>query len=593
MNEDITAVESERVDDIPLLLAVIQQMGLIEIFNEQLRRHGNWQGLGPGHLIAVWLVYILSTGDHRKSHLQEWAAQRTHTLSAGLGGVELDELDFTDDRLGLLLEQLSDDTLWQQSERTLNQRLLRVYELERSIARLDTTTASSYGRVDENGLLAFGYSKDHRPDLGQVKIATLTLDPLGMPLVTLPVPGDRADDGLYLPLLAEARHTLRATPAGDALAAPRGMLYVGDSKMGALATRADIAFHQEYYLMPLARSQLSAAQLRHYLTQRDPQVALEQLHVLDAQGQPQLLAEGFTLQAPLSLAPAPGADEHHWQERRFMVRSPVFAAQQAARLAQQLAAAEAALARLVQRRRGYAYPSSVAELAQRVAATLATHGCSDYFTVRVQQHTCQRARRAYGAHPARLVEEHTFELHIERQQAALQAVRQLFGWRAYATNAPLARLSLTQAVEVYRDAYLHEHGYSRLKGQPLSLTPLYLQKATQIIGLIRLLSLALRLLTVVEFVVRRELAAQDATLSGLYAGNPRRRTRRPRTETLLRAFRGITLTILHHDDQRWLHLTPLDATQQRILELLGFSTDLYTNLLIQPSEPLPISATSA
>ncbi|MCB0213531.1 MAG: hypothetical protein KDJ52_29580, partial [Anaerolineae bacterium] len=41
------------------------------------------------------------------------------------------------------------------------------------IARIDTTTASSYGEVTAEGLLQFGYSKDHRPELGQVKIASV------------------------------------------------------------------------------------------------------------------------------------------------------------------------------------------------------------------------------------------------------------------------------------------------------------------------------------------------------------------------------------------------------------------------------------
>ena len=79
-----------------------------------------------------------------------------------------------------MLEQLNDDDAWQRSELALNQRTIRVYQLAPQIVRIDTTTASSYGTVSADGLLQFGYSKDHRPDLGQVKIASATLDPLGM-----------------------------------------------------------------------------------------------------------------------------------------------------------------------------------------------------------------------------------------------------------------------------------------------------------------------------------------------------------------------------------------------------------------------------
>src|SRR5262245_37339699 len=48
--------------------------------------------------------------------------------------------------------------------------------------------------------------------------------------------GNTADEGLYLPLIARARQMLG------------GVLYVGDSKMAALATRAKIAQQGDYYL---------------------------------------------------------------------------------------------------------------------------------------------------------------------------------------------------------------------------------------------------------------------------------------------------------------------------------------------------------
>ncbi|MCZ7670689.1 MAG: hypothetical protein M5U34_27830 [Chloroflexi bacterium] len=208
MKEQISAIENERVDDIPLLLAVIKQIGLIEIFNERLGQHGNWEGVAIGYVIAIWLAYILSEGDHRKSYLQEWVAERQHTLLYCLDIDEINELDFTDDKLAIILNKLNDDESWQMSECDVNKRIIRVYDLSPEIARIDTTTASSYGQVTEEGLLQFGHSKDHRPDLGQVKIASVTLDPLGLPLVTIPLSGEQADDGLYIPAIKEARKSL-------------------------------------------------------------------------------------------------------------------------------------------------------------------------------------------------------------------------------------------------------------------------------------------------------------------------------------------------------------------------------------------------
>ena len=97
-----------------------------------------------------------------------------------------------------------------------------------NVVRIDSTTASGYWAVTAEGLFQFGHSKDHRPDLPQVKVVVASLDPLGMPLVTQVLSGEKADDPLYIPAIAEVR-------AG---VGQRGLLYVGDCKLMALATRA-------------------------------------------------------------------------------------------------------------------------------------------------------------------------------------------------------------------------------------------------------------------------------------------------------------------------------------------------------------------
>jgi hypothetical protein len=112
----------------------------------------------------------------------------------------------------------------------------------------------------------------------------------------------------------------------------------------------------------------------------------------------------------------------------------------------------------------------------------------------------------------------------------------------------------------------------RLKGRPLSLTPMYVQRDDHATGLIRLLSIAIRVLTLLEFVGRRQLATEGAQLAGLYAGNTKRDTARPTAERLLEAFREITLTIVEGAQQTYRHLTALRPLQQRILEILGFSS---------------------
>jgi len=586
MEEQISAIENERVDDIPLLLAVIKQIGLIDIFNERLGQHGNWEGVAIGYVIAVWLAYILSEGDHRKSYLQEWVSEREHTLLHCLDIEEINELDFTDDRLAIILNKLNDNELWQKSECDVNKRIIRVYDISPEIARIDTTTASSYGQVTEEGLLQFGHSKDHRPDLGQVKIASVTLDPLGLPLVTIPLSGEQADDGLYVPAIKEARKSLEK----------KGVLYVGDSIMGSIATRSEVAYHEDYYLMPLSKVQVNAEKMAEYLDEFNAFTAgkqrLEKVLVTDEQGKKQVMAKGFTVTAKCEDIRRENGEEHvyEWTERRFIVLSPEYAKKQQNQLETTIQKAEAALLQLTERRRGYKYPETRSELEVQIVDTLTECGCTAYLTVDILEETVSKQIRKYKEQPARVEQSTIFHLKIKHKPENIKKAQRVMGWRAYATNAPEEKLSLSKAVDVYRDAYLHEHGYSRLKGKPLSLTPMYLQKDDQITGLIRLLSLALRVLTLIEYVVRTQLAEEGSVLKGIYAGNRNRKTKTPRSETLLRAFKGITLTIIHTGDKEWVHLNPLTTTQKRILQLLSMTEDVYTSLMPEFSKVVLKSA---
>jgi transposase len=49
---------------------------------------------------------------------------------------------------------------------------------------------------------------------------------------------------------------------------------------------------------------------------------------------------------------------------------------------------------------------------------------------------------------------------------------------------------------------------------------MYVERDDHATGLVQLLSIALQVLTLMEFVVRRQLAQEGASLAGLYVGNP-------------------------------------------------------------------------
>src|SRR5919106_1782278 len=180
MNE-IPNIITERVDDIPLLLHQMQRMELPTLMDTHFPAHGNWEGLSLGWVSTIWLSSILSRGDHRLSHVEPWVGNRLFTLQT-VSGQDVERLDFTDDRLEIVLRRLSDEARWAQFDNSLNQHTIRVYDLITERIHVDSTTASAYASVSEGGLFQFGHSKDYRPDWPQVKVMQAVFVPLGVPV---------------------------------------------------------------------------------------------------------------------------------------------------------------------------------------------------------------------------------------------------------------------------------------------------------------------------------------------------------------------------------------------------------------------------
>jgi transposase len=278
---------------------------------------------------------------------------------------------------------LSHDEQWRAFEHELSGQLLRVYDLEVDCVRLDSTTASSYARVTQEGLLQFGHSKDHRPDLPQLKVMLASLDPLGMPLAPEVLSGERADDPLYLPVIARVQACLRR----------HGLLYVGDCKMAALQTRARVQASQDYYLCPLSALVMPPEEVAQTLrAARDKGEPLQVVERAGTDGQPERITEGYEEAVPLS-AQVDG-QTITWTERRFLVRSLSLAKASEQALYSRLARAQSALAQLLVPRRGKAPLRERAQVEQAVADLLANARVEGLLDVTVNETVTEQAVRA-------------------------------------------------------------------------------------------------------------------------------------------------------------------------------------------------------
>ena len=328
-DKDTFQIITEQVNDIPLLIAQMIKMGLREIIDRHIPQHGNQRPLSWGWTAIIWMAYIITEGDHRKISMSEYVQEMQHTLSF-LAGQPVVPLDFSYDRLPHLLKHLSNHAYWSKIEADLNQQTIEVFDLTPETVRCDATTVSADQEITEGGLVQFGHSKDNAK-LPQIKLMSAALDPLGMPVALDVVSGEKADDGLYIPLIARVNESLKKT----------GLLFTGDCKMSALETRAYLVSSGQHYLCPLPLTGKTAYEITDWINTgitKDQGNDLVSVFRENYKGELVLAAKGYEFDRTLFFEK--DGEKIEWDERVLVVHSPAHAKQQTAGLETRLGTAQ-------------------------------------------------------------------------------------------------------------------------------------------------------------------------------------------------------------------------------------------------------------
>jgi transposase len=567
----------ERVDDVPMLIGLAKKLQLPALLDRHLGNHGSHQGLSNGTLAAAWIAFILSRGNHTKVHVQEWSEGLHHTLSHLLGQ-PLRPAELSDDRLGILLRRLQELDDWDALETDLWHGTCEVYELPLERVRLDSTTTCGYHTASPDGLMQLGHSKDHRPDLPQLKIMAAAAEPSGHLIASDTYPGQTADDPLYLPMTRRVRSLLGRT----------GLLYVGDCKMAALATRAELAAEGDYYLMPLPMTADTSKQFDDWLDQLlSGQVTAQELR--HGQG---FLGHGWEFTRRLRAKV--GGKPVSWTERVQLLRSPALTRRKQANLEGRLKRAEQAVRALTPPAgQGKKQCREEAALQAAVSAIMGRCDVAGLLSVRWERQEHRQTKYVGPGRGGAKRATHTevqvrYQIaEVRRESQAIEAQRQRLGWRVQVTNSPKKRLSLLASVLSYRSGWCLERDFHLLKDSPLGIRPLYVKSDEQIGGLVRLMTLALRMLSLVEMQGRRGVAGTGEKAKGYYSGQPGRQTDKPSGQRILETITRQRLTLFGSKTPagtQW-QLPPLPEIVKQLLSFLGLRETLYTDLAQwQPTE---------
>ncbi len=383
---------------------------------------------------------------------------------------------------------------------------------------------------------------------------------MGMPLVSATLAGNGADDPLYFPTWQKMTQVI----------GHKKFVFIADCKAGSIATRAQIAASGGIYCFPVPMSGQHPQYLKQWVL--NPPVEIQEICLPHQDEDEPAVGKGFEVElGKFWLNPETNLWVR-WHERYLVVYSQSLAASAIRGQQQRILSAQTALNKLA------AKPGvDPLQLAHKVENILERYRVKDFFSTRITEQIIQQTRHVGRGRPSKnspteSVTSICLQLHIQLQDAAIKEAETLAGWRLYITNAPITQLSLSLAVMYYRDEWLLERGFHRFKRGRLPALPIYFQNQNRITGLMFLLNIALRVFTVMEFVVRQALMTTQQSLAGLYDGNPKRKTERPSAEKMLKAFCNFTLYFLPDST---IFITPLSELQKQILCLMKMPESLY------------------
>lgn len=591
---------SESAADIPLIFEFCKKLRVIETINENFPSHGNHNGLSNGELVVGWLTHALTENNHCKSPVDEWANKHKRILQ-GLFGKVLCDNEFDDCRLSRLLEKFSDDEVWHSCEKYFYKNTVSILKIDTGAPndfkdsycavdegitktiKCDSTTAYGHHTKTEDGIMQHGWSKDHRPDLPQLKLMVSVESNTGTSIASKTVPGNINDDLLYIPIIEKTRDIIDTF----------NCLYCGDCKMSSLETRANIALHKEFFLTPLQMSNNAIRKEFDRLVNiavNEDQSAQLIFSDSNPKRKVKLIGAGYEVSRGQSYKFEDGKLVE-WDERLLLIRSPEYANNEIMQFEKKIKKIKENLKNCVSKK-NKSKETAEKELNEKIGKIICTEALQGLFdiTCNIQKEVKQQSRSEVrnGKKREGAYEVVTYKGQVDdvrENKEKIDEIKRKLGWRLYVTNAPKKYLTFSMAYTFYRETmYVVEIGFHRVKDY-LNISPLFVKKEEQIIGMTRFLMLALKILTLMTAEIRTNMKKNKIVLQGLYAGQKGRMHEAPTAESILKYFsrQSINLIGVKQSDlqleENWVWMiTPLSDTCKIVLRSLQIREDSYSRL---------------
>ena len=541
------AYQTRVVGGAYLIKGLLRRLRVVEAINEALP-HQPAKGATYGELMQVLIANRLSFTPEPLVHIGAWAAE--HGLDQVFG---LDAAGLDDDRLGAGLEGLAEHQvdIWVAVlKRAVAQCGLDLSELHDDTTSVyfegayEDATGQPLGGGERIPLMVEGYNKDGQRHKVQFVLSLVVAG--RTPVWYRPWDGNQTDDAVYLADMTALRQTLLA---------PENAVLVGDRKLSNQATLVAFSRQNQRFLGAHPWTDTAKA------VWRETQAQL-------AAGQLSWQPSDYVSQNETR---KPAAERTRYQvcEVRYDIVDSETSVSYPVRWIFSHSSAKAALD-LRQREKALAAGE---EALRRIAGLVGKYDYTRQAVIeqRLEQALRKVQARAYFSYTLTGNDEAgDWRLRWRRLPKAIQTEAAFDGVALLCTNVPAADWSAATVMSKYKQQVLAEQAIDFIKS-PVQIRPMWLHQPKRLAGLTLVVMLAVLLAALLELQVRRWLAKQGQSLTGLRPG--KRRTTMPTAEALLKAFADYTLVIVRRArGGQEVHLPQLRPLQQQIWNALQLPT---------------------
>jgi transposase len=556
-------LDSQQLGPLPIINAFADRLGLAGLLETFLPHDDARVKLAPATAIAVVIRNLVV---HRRPvyALGEWAGPFDPAL-LGLASGEAEQLN--DDRVGRTLARLFDADRASLLTRVVLD-AVETFGIDLSQLHNDSTSikfagshAAANGRPrggKPTARVAYGHSKDHRPDLKQlVWILTVTADG-AVPIAYRAVDGNTTDDVTHID----------TWDGLVALTGDPGFLYVADSKLATRDNMNHIHRNNGRFVAVLPASRKEDRAFRDWIVDHEVDWSEALRRPARRPGAPDDV--WHTVEAPW-----PSAEGY----RIIWVRSSAKQARDAEARRDRIGKAIAALDDLNQRLGSPKRRIKTAVAVEQAAdAALANTGAARWIRFEVSEEEQERFRQEKRGRPGKDTRyrktvrlRHRVHWTVDEIQVAHDAASD----GCFPLIANDRNMTGAELLAAYKYQPNLEKRHAQLKGTQL-VAPVFLRDPARIEGLLCCHFIAMLIQALIEREIRTAMAARGLAELSLYPED--RGCAAPTAARVLEIFTGVAR---HHliREGRLIQTFPPELTdlQRQVLDLLDIPTSAYTD----------------